>query len=80
VKVTAVVSSAGRCFEKEVKVPVEVEVVALPRALRMLAAALGYAALTYAKPGKIIPVATAVRTTADSWIRRALSTTPFSPP
>jgi len=40
VKVTAVVSSAGRCFEKEVKVPVEVEVVALPRALRMLAAAL----------------------------------------
>jgi uncharacterized protein (DUF58 family) len=40
VKVTAVVSSAGRCFEKEVEVPVEVEVVALPRALRMLAAAL----------------------------------------
>jgi hypothetical protein len=45
-----------------------------------LAAALGYAALTYAKPGKTIPVATAVRTTADSWIRRALSTTPLSPP
>jgi len=45
-----------------------------------LAAALGYAALAYAEPRKTLPLATAVRTIVNSWVRRALSTTPLSPP
>lgn len=40
VRIVAVVTSLGKCFEKEVELPVEVEVVVLPRALRMLATAL----------------------------------------
>ena len=39
-KVTVVVPSVGKLFEKDVEVPVKVEVVALPRALKLLIVAL----------------------------------------
>jgi hypothetical protein len=42
------------------------------------ALALGYIVLAYVKPGKTVPIATAIRLTADAWIRRTLSITPLS--
>lgn|GEM_PF-6631175 len=41
VKIKATIPSLGRCFEKEIETPIELEVTALPKALKFLAIAIG---------------------------------------